>query len=388
MSVNQLLESVDLPDGWETFSLRDLLQPKGIAIGVMYPGAHDPDGVPVVRVKDMQNGRITTGDVLRVSVEVEQKHVGARLIGGEILLSLVGSVGRVAIVPPELSGWNTVRAVAVLRPGQAVSNVWLKLWLSSEPVQQFIKTRLNTTVQATLNLRDVREIPVIVPPKRERDAISAVLGALDDKIAVNEHIAASAMDLGKAKFQLLSSAANAEVTVGDVVELKYGKSLPVVRRIAGDVPVFGSGGISGTHCDALVKGPGIVVGRKGTVGAVYWSEVDFFPIDTTFYVACKNNKISLEYMYFALGALGLEHMNSDSAVPGLNRDRVQSLFLRIPEPDAMREFTGEARSLFQLQRSREEESRALASLRDTLLPQLMSGRLRVKDAEKIVEDHV
>jgi type I restriction enzyme S subunit len=80
-------------------------------------------------------------------------------------------------------------------------------------------------------------------------------------------------------------------------------------------------------------------------------------------------------------------MNSDSAVPGLNRDRAQSLPLRVPASDAMQEFTAEARNLFQLRRSREEENRTLATLRDTLLPQLMSGRLRVKDAEKIVEDH-
>ncbi|MFE6551718.1 restriction endonuclease subunit S [Streptomyces sp. NPDC057746] len=232
---------------------------------------------------------------------------------------------------------------------------------------------------------ETEEVPL--PSRAEQDAIAAVLGALDDKIAVNERIAAAALELGGEKFRLLHRMANEEVTVGDLVELKYGKSLPAARRVTGDIPVFGSGGISGSHNESFVKGPGIIVGRKGTVGSVYWSEVDFFPIDTTFYVACKNSKASLEYMYFALRGLGLEQMNSDSAVPGLNRDRAQSLSLRIPTSDAMQEFTAEARNLFQLQRSREEENRTLVTLRATLLLQLMSGRLRVKDAEQIVEDH-
>lgn len=231
---------------------------------------------------------------------------------------------------------------------------------------------------------ETEEVPL--PTRGEQDAIAALLGALDDKIAINERVAAAAMELGGAKFRLLHRSANEEVTVGDLAELKYGKSLPATRRIAGGIPVFGSGGISGSHDESLVKGPGIIIGRKGTVGAVYWSEVDFFPIDTTFYVACRSSKASLEYMYFALRGLGLEHMNSDSAVPGLNRGRAQSLSLRIPASEVMQNFTAEMRNLFQLQRSCEEENRALTTLRATLLPQLMSGRLRVKDAEKIVED--
>ena len=251
--------------------------------------------------------------------------------------------------------------------------------------QHVVNGATGTTVKHTSPAR-ICEYVLSMPSPREQRAIANVLKALDDKIAVNERIAAVALELGADKFRFLQVSADEEVTVGELVELKYGKSLPVARRTPGKIPVFGSGGISGSHDKHLVRGPGIVIGRKGTVGVVYWTEVDFFPIDTTFYVVCKNSRASLEYMYFALRSLGLEHMNSDSAVPGLNRERVQSLSLRIPSTDGMRNFTAEVRELFRLQRAHEEENRTLAALRDTLLPQLMSGRLRVKDAEKIVED--
>ncbi|MFF9330883.1 restriction endonuclease subunit S [Streptomyces albogriseolus] len=259
------------------------------------------------------------------------------------------------------------------------------LFLTAEVNRQLFSTASGTKILHTSPGR-IEGVECRIPPLQEQAKIATVLGALDDKIAVNERIAATALELCSAKFRLLHGSADGEVTVGDLAELKYGKSLPAARRIAGKIPVFGSGGISGSHDESLVKGPGIIVGRKGTVGSVYWSEVDFFPIDTTFYVECKSGRASLEYLYFALKSLGLEHMNSDSAVPGLNRDRAQSQLLRIPGADAMRNFTTEVRDIFRLQRTREEENRTLAALRDTLLPQLMSGRLRVKDAEKIVED--
>ncbi|MDX3607928.1 restriction endonuclease subunit S [Streptomyces sp. FL06-04B] len=235
---------------------------------------------------------------------------------------------------------------------------------------------------------DLRELRVLHPVLAEQRAIAGVLGALDDKIAVNERIVAAAMELGAAKAARVSASAMESAVLGDILELKYGKSLPAARRVAGEIPVFGSGGISGTHIEALLEGPGIVVGRKGTVGSVYWSEGGFFPIDTTFYVVCRGDGVSMEYAYFLLKGLGLEEMNSDSAIPGLNRDRALSVRIKVPDAHSIKRFTVEARELFAMSRVREQENQTLATLRGTLLPQLMSGRIRVKDAEKIVEDHV
>ena len=72
------------------------------------------------------------------------------------------------------------------------------------------------------------------------------------------------------------------VKLGEVVTLNYGKSLPKNKRLSGDVPVYGSAGLIGWHNKALVQSRGIIIGRKGTIGSVYKSEVPFFPIDTSF----------------------------------------------------------------------------------------------------------
>jgi type I restriction enzyme S subunit len=70
----------------------------------------------------------------------------------------------------------------------------------------------------------------------------------------------------------------------EVLTLKYGKALKKDARAGGAIPVYGSSGIVGYHDTPLTNGPGIVVGRKGNVGSVFWSEKDFFVIDTAYYV--------------------------------------------------------------------------------------------------------
>lgn len=100
----------------------------------------------------------------------------------------------------------------------------------------------------------------------------------------------------------------------NILELAYGKALKKTERIEGDYPVYGSGGVDGSHNEFLVKGPGIIVGRKGTVGSLYWENKDFYPIDTVFYVKPKKY-FSLVYCYQLLKTLGLENMNTDAAVP-------------------------------------------------------------------------
>lgn len=118
--------------------------------------------------------------------------------------------------------------------------------------------------------------------------------------------------------------------LGDVLELRYGKSLPDRDRKFGDIPVYGSGGIGGWHDVTLVPGPGVIVGRKGSVGSVFYEARNFFPIDTTYYVVPKVDQIALRYAYYLMCSLPLASMNSDVAVPGLNRDRALNLSIRVP----------------------------------------------------------
>ncbi len=127
-----------------------------------------------------------------------------------------------------------------------------------------------------------------------------------------------------------------EVTLGEFAPLTYGKGLTTNDRSpSGDVPVIGSNGIIGYHDSPLTDGPTIVIGRKGTVGAVYYSPVPCWPIDTTFFITSDDAEL-LKFQYFALKTLPLQEMNSDSAVPGLNRNEAHACMLRVPDEGEQR----------------------------------------------------
>jgi type I restriction enzyme S subunit len=101
--------------------------------------------------------------------------------------------------------------------------------------------------------------------------------------------------------------------------------------------VFGSNGLVGKHSVSFVKEPAIIIGRKGTVGAVTYSKVPCWPIDTTFFVT-GSQQADIRFLYYLLQTLGLEHMNSDSAVPGLNRDAVHGKKVLIPQLEEQKEI--------------------------------------------------
>ena len=120
-----------------------------------------------------------------------------------------------------------------------------------------------------------------------------------------------------------------EVRLGDVITLNYGKALTSVNRAPGSVPVYSSAGITGYHSNSLVDSEGVIIGRKGSVGTVYYSPKPFYCIDTAYYIL-PSNDYSLKYMYYRIRSLGLEKLNEDSAVPGLNRETAYSQTFFLP----------------------------------------------------------
>lgn len=122
-------------------------------------------------------------------------------------------------------------------------------------------------------------------------------------------------------------------TLGEEIELVYGKSLPERSRLAGPVQVFGSNGVVGTHVEASVAGPGIVVGRKGSVGEIAFAPKDFWPIDTTYYVVRKHDH-NWRFLYHLLRYCDLTGLNSHSTIPGLNREDAYKIEVSLPDRDA------------------------------------------------------
>ena len=128
-----------------------------------------------------------------------------------------------------------------------------------------------------------------------------------------------------------------EMTLGDVIRLEYGASLPAHSRRSGSIPVYGSSGITGYHDEPLVEGPVVVIGRKGSAGNVFWSSVDCYPIDTTYWAKCSP-AVDPRFGFYLLAAARLPDLASGTGVPGLDRRRVTALSVALPSLDEQRQI--------------------------------------------------
>ena len=129
--------------------------------------------------------------------------------------------------------------------------------------------------------------------------------------------------------------------VGGSVEFQYGSSLPERRRVWGPYPVVGSNGITGFHNEYIVKGPTIVVGRKGSAGEVVWIDKDCYPIDTTYYVTLRSSEVSLRYLYYILKHINLSTLRDGAGVPGLNRNDAYGVQIPLPPLEVQEKIVAE-----------------------------------------------
>ena len=314
----------------------------------------------VVRTQDIITGVFRADQAGRVSEETYAERITRVTPSrGDLLYSREGTYfGIAAEVPPNTRVCLGQRMVLIRPDKRRLDFSFLCHWLNSPIMAAHIHGYRDGTVAERLNLPTIRALPILIPPLAEQKAIAAVLGALDDKIELNRRMNATLEAMARALFQswfvdfdpvrakldsrppaALDPATAAlfpdsfdetelghtphgwEVkTLGEVIELAYGKPLKAEDRKNGSVCVYGANGPVGWHDEKLVSGPGIVVGRKGNPGVVTWAHGDFYPIDTTFYVAPIGACRSLYFFYYALSLHNLANLSADSAVPGLNRN--------------------------------------------------------------------
>jgi len=223
------------------------------------------------------------------------------------------------------------------------------------------------------------------PPLPEQKTIAEVLSALDDKIDLlhrqNKTLEQMAETLFRQWFVVEAGEDWEEGTLSDLVEVKYGKDHKKLQ--GGEIPVYGSGGVMRYAEKSLYNNESVLIPRKGTLNNVVYIDEPFWTVDTMFYTIMKQPNIA-KFIHQFMKEKDLGSMNVGSAVPSMTTQVLNSMPLLIPSDNEFEYFENAVIPYYQKTKENQKQIRTLQSLRDTLLPKLMSGEVRVqydKEAE-------
>jgi type I restriction enzyme S subunit len=173
------LEISMFPEGWQLMELRDLVRPdKPITYGILKPGPELEDGIPYIRVADFPKNKLNLTTIRKTSPAIDTEFARSRLSAGDILLSIRGTVGRLVVIPPELSGANITQDSARLSIQDSVERDYVLWFLRSEFAQTRMKQAEKGVAVRGINIGDVRALQVPLPSKSEQQEIIRRITAL------------------------------------------------------------------------------------------------------------------------------------------------------------------------------------------------------------------
>ena len=179
---------------WPTKRLSDLvISGDTINYGVIQPGDDVDEGIPLIRVGDLIDGRVRHDSLKKITPEIEGAYKRSRLHGDEILVSCVGTIGVVVLANESEKGFNIARAVARIRLSPGSSRQFLAAQLQTESVQRYFTKESRTVSQPTLNIKQLSETVVIWPPVSLQTEFSNRIAALE-KLKLSAHGASSELD--------------------------------------------------------------------------------------------------------------------------------------------------------------------------------------------------
>jgi type I restriction enzyme, S subunit len=185
---NKNVKEGELPKGWKWAALGEICDPKRkCSYGVLVPGDHVENGITLLRVGDIDEyGKIDQNAMKKISPAVASKFKRTFLDGGEVVISLVGAIGRTAVVPQSLKGANTARAVGVIPVSKDVSAKFVEAMLRCPVKIKEHNDSSHEVARKTLNLEDVVKSKIPLPPLAEQHLI---VSELESKLTVCDKIA-------------------------------------------------------------------------------------------------------------------------------------------------------------------------------------------------------
>lgn len=385
-----------------------------IGYGIVQPGPSVPKGVPIIKVNNIISGLYDTKHLDKTTVENDAKYQRTKLKGGELIVTVVGTCGKTAIVPIHFAGCNLVRATCLIDIEDETICKWIKYYIDSPYGQAYINRNLNTTVQATLNVKSLNEMPIPFYSDEYTSNVVNILSSLDRKIELDNKINADLEEMAQAIFKNWfvdfepfkdGKFVDSELgmipegwKVGTLRDITNNKTAKVKER--NDVKVLspvtsGELVLSEEYFTKQVFSSSIAkykIVNKGdfaynparvNIGSIGRNEFDFDGCVSPVYVVFSvldgyENYFDLfrktDFFKDSVASLAIGGVRQS-----LSYDDLSLIETIIPSKNIVEKFNNLYNQMKKTIKANKLENSRLSLLRDTLLPRLMSGELEVPE---------
>ena len=360
--------------GWKIVPLGELLTVQN-GFAFSSKNFNFTSGTPLIRIRDLKSGTETE---VNFDSEFDPAYLVER---GDLLIGMDGEFrcyewrGESALLNQRVCRLLDFSSALLPRFLFYGINKYLK---DIEDVTSF------TTVKH-LSSKAIKDIALPVPPLEEQQRIVAIMDEAFEGLARARTNAEANLKSAQELFErylsdqfLHGGLGNKTCTVGDLITLQRGFDITKKDQRDGPFPVVSSGGAKSHHDTAMSKGPGVVIGRKGSIGSVYFVDEDFWPHDTTLWVKdFKGNDPRL--VYYLMRGLNLVELDTGAANPSLNRNLVHPLFVNWPgegdQTTISRQLNEVEEQTVELEKQYSHNLRELDDLRQAILQKAFAGEL-------------
>ena len=390
----------ELPPGWASATVADLIAPDGIFSDGDWVESKDQDpsgAIRLLQLADIGDGAFVDKSNRFVNDEKFEKLRCTEVFEDDVLIArMPDPLGRACLAPKLRQRCITVVDVAIVRPGESsVKPKWMMHFLNAPPVRERIELQSSGTTRRRISRGNLAQLELPIPPLLEQKRIAARLDALLARVdACREHLDRVPAILKRFRKSVLAAATGGELTrdwrdahrlaspnettLGEVIRVSSGKFLPAKEMApGGTIPVFGGNGVNGYHDKANVEEETLVIGRVGFYcGSVHLTPQRAWVTDNALIVRHDPQRTSRRFLYFALQALDLRANDSSTAQPVISGAKIYPTSIVIPEMPEQAEIVRRIDALFDLAAHVEKQHATVASNISQVVPSLLAKAFR------------
>ncbi len=364
-------------------------------------------GTPVVTVEHISDFKIADFDYPSVTDEDLQRLKKYTLNAGDIVFTRVGSVDLSAYIKPHQSGWMFSSRMLRVRPHKNIDSHFLAYYFQQKAFREYILSIAVGATMPSINTEILKGLPVSFPPLPEQEAIGGVLSSLDDKIDLlhRQNITLEAMAEALFRQWFVEEAQEdwEEVKLGDVFDVGIGRTPPRkeskwftidpndIKWIS--IRDIGNGGVYINNTSEYITQQAVetfnipvipentvILSFKLTMGRVAITTEKMLSNEAIAHFKIKeDSNFYSEYLYLFLKSFNFDSLGSTSSIAtAVNSKMIKEIEMPSPDKEKLLAFKKIAETQFSKIKENISQIRTLTQLRDTLLPKLMSGEVRVR----------